>query len=121
MDKRKLALIHIIKKDLALSDEEYRDILEHTAGVRSAKDLTSDGFQKLMQYFVRSKHYVTNKNGLTIKQKMYIKHLVFELGWDFDHFSNFLHKYYHKGQLEWLSRQEASKVIEALKHIKERG
>ena len=38
MDKKKLAVIHIVKRELSLSDDEYRDILERVAGVRSAKD-----------------------------------------------------------------------------------
>ena len=33
MDRNKLALIHIVKKELALSDEEYRAILRREAGV----------------------------------------------------------------------------------------
>jgi len=117
MDRKKLALIHIIKKDLKLSDEEYKGILLATAGVESARDLTQEGFRKLIHYFVRSKHYTINKNTLTIKQKMYIKHLLFDLGWDFDHFTNFLTKYYHKTRIDWLTKKEASHVIESLKHI----
>lgn len=38
-DRKVLAKIHIAKRDLGLSDEAYRDLLERVAGVRSAKDL----------------------------------------------------------------------------------
>jgi len=62
MDKKKLAVIHIVKKELSLSDGEYRNILERITGVRSAKDLTDNQFHKLMRYFVRTRHYrVTNR------------------------------------------------------------
>jgi phage gp16-like protein len=118
VDQKKLALIHIIKKELQLSESEYRAILKETAGVTSARDLTPESFQKLMRYFVRSKHYVLNQNGLTMRQKMFIKSLFFDLGWTAEHSMNFLQKYYHKTEIEWLTKQEASKVIEALKHIK---
>jgi len=121
MDRKKLALIHIIKKDLKLSDDEYRKILLETAGVESARDLTAEGFRALMNYFVRSKHYKVNKNDLTIKQKMYVKYLLFDLGWDFDHFTNFLIKYYHKSRIDWLTKKEASHLIESLKNIIEHG
>jgi hypothetical protein len=117
MDRKKLALIHIIKKDLKLSDAEYRSILMRTAGVRSSRDLTPEGFAKLMNYFVRSRHYQVNQNGLTIRQKMFIKHLLFELGWSFDHFTNFLAKYYHTKRIDTLSKKAASHLIESLKNI----
>jgi len=118
MDKKKLALIHIIKKELNLSDKEYRDILMQAAGVRSAKYLNEEKFKKLMSYFVRSKHYRINPQGLTIKQKLYIKYLVNELQWTEGHLVNFLQKYYHKPLIDNLTKKEAIKVIESLKNIK---
>lgn len=117
MDKKKLALIHIIKKELNLGDAEYRRILQQAVGVQSAKDLDEVSFKKLMNYFVRSKYYQVNRFGLTMRQKMYIKHLVQELGWDDTHIKNFLHKYYHKYEIDKLTKNEAIKVIESLKSI----
>ena len=117
MDRKKLAVIHIVKKELGLSDDEYRDILEKYAGVRSAKYLDEKGFRKLMHYFVRSRHYRTSRDVITLRQKMYIKHLVSEAGWLEDHFVNFIKKYYRKSILESFSKKEASKLIESLKNI----
>lgn len=117
MDNKKLALIHIVKKELGLSDREYRDILEKTAGVRSAKDLDAKGFQKLMHYFVRSRHYRSGRDTITLRQKMFIKHLLDEAGWNEQHFLNFLKKYYKKPALDRLTRKEASNVIESMKNI----
>jgi protein-disulfide isomerase-like protein with CxxC motif len=117
MDRNKLAVIHIVKKELGLADEEYRDILEKYAGVRSAKDLDENGFRKLMHYFVRSRHYRSGRDDITLRQKMYIKHLVAEAGWQEDHFANFMKKYYRKPTLASFSRKEASKLIESLKNI----
>ena len=117
MDRKKLAVIHIVKKELGLSDDEYRDILEKYAGVRSAKYLDEKGFRKLMHYFVRSRHYRRSRDVITLRQKMYIKHLVSEAGWLEDHFVNFIKKYYRKSILESFSKKEASKLIESLKNI----
>jgi hypothetical protein len=117
MDRKKLAVIHIVKKELGLSDEEYRDILEKCAGVRSAKDLDDKGFRRLMQYFVRSRHYRSGRDAITLRQKMYIKHLVGEAGWHEDHFVNFMRKYYKKSDLDSYSKKEASKLIESLKNV----
>ena len=117
LDRKKLAVIHIVKRELALSDDEYRDILERETGVRSAKDLDEKGFRRLMRSFAASSYYRINKYGLTFRQKLFIKHLVDDLGWDPQHFKNFLNKYYKKTEVDTLTKREASKVIESLKNI----
>ena len=117
MDRKKLALIHIIKKELKLSDDEYRDILFEAAGVKSAKDLDEASFRKLMNHFIRSRHYYINQFGLTIRQKLYIKSIAQKMDWTDDHLNNFIHKYYHKTGIDDLNKKEAIKVIESLKYI----
>jgi len=119
MDRRKLALIHIVKKELDLSDEEYHRILREAAGVESSKDLTEEGFRQLMRHLVKSRHYVLNRDGLTLRQKLYIEHLREALGWNAKHLSNFLLKYFKHADIAALSRTEASNAITALKHILE--
>lgn len=118
MDRKKLALIHILKKELNLTDAEYRDILHKSAGVHTAKDLTDEKFRSLMNYFVRSKHYTVNRHGMSIKQKMYIESLCKQIDWTTAHFNNFIHKYYQVDHITDLSRRQASGVIESLKNIK---
>ncbi len=118
LDRKKLALIHIIKKNLGLSDQLYRDILFQAAGVRSAKDLDEQSFHKLMKHFVRSDHYRKKQNGITLRQKMYIEFLADKIDWTQDHLTNFIRKYYHKIDLEHLTKKDATKTIEALKNIR---
>ena len=117
MDKKKLAVIHIVKKELSLSDGEYRDILERIAGVRSSKYLTDNQFHKLMRYFVRTRHYRETSKGITMRQEYYIRHLKEDLQWDDDHFQNYLHKYFHKRELKTYSKHDASNLIVALKAV----
>ncbi len=117
IDKKKLAVIHIVKKELNLGETEYRGILQQVAGVRSAKDLDEKDFKKLLRYFVRSKYYQINRFGLTIRQKLYIKYLVQQLDWTDEHLNNFIHKYYHKSKLDRLTKREAIKLIESLKAV----
>ena len=117
MDNKKLAVIHIVKRELGLTDQEYRDILQKNAGVRSAKDLDDNGFRKLMHYFVRSRHYRGSRDAITLRQKMFIRHLREEAGWSEEHFRNFLNKYYKRTDLNRFSKKEAGKVIESLKNI----
>lgn len=120
IDRKKLAVIHIVKKELGLSDEDYRNILERETGVRSAKDLDPQSFQRLMRYFTRSGYYRINQYGLTFRQKAYINHLAEELGWNEHHLNNFIAKYFKKPAVTELNKKEASKVIEALKNIHQR-
>lgn len=117
LDKKKLALIHIVKRELNLSDQEYRDILHQITGVRSAKDLDETAFKRLLRYFTRSKQYQINQYGLTFRQKYFIKHLLEDLHWDETHLHNFLMKYYHKSDIDALTKTDASNVIESLKNI----
>ena len=117
MDKKKLAVIHIVKRELSLSDGEYRNILERVAGVRSSRDLTDSQFHKLMRYFVRTWHYRGTSKGITLRQKYYIKQLKKDLGWDDSHFQNYINKYFHNHDLENYSKHDASNLIVALKAI----
>jgi len=119
LDHNKLAVIHIVKKELGLSDQEYRDQLEEITGVRSAKLLDEQGFRKLMNSFARSEHYRRNQNAITFRQKMFIKGLQSRLGWDERHLVNFINKYYQKSNLSNLSKKEGIKLIESLKNVLE--
>jgi len=121
LDRRKLALIHIVKKELGLSDEDYRCILGRIAGVESSKDLDEAGFRKLMRFFVRSDYFRANSFGMTLKQRLFVKALARDLGWDPVHLRNFIRKYYERDGLEALDRQGASKLIESLKAIRGGG
>lgn len=47
--KRQIALIHIAKAQLGLSEEIYRELLQECGGVDSSKDLDIAGFRSVMQ------------------------------------------------------------------------
>jgi len=53
IDKTKIALLHIAKARLGLSDGAYRDCLRHVAGVASSTELDEHGFEVLMRHFTR--------------------------------------------------------------------
>jgi phage gp16-like protein len=53
MTKQKLAVLHVAKKQLQLSDDNYLAILRETGGVASAKDLSEHGFEAVMLRFYR--------------------------------------------------------------------
>ena len=117
LDRKKLALIHIVKKELGISDRDYRCLLRRIGGVETARDLDEAGFRKLMRFLVRSDYYRANAFGMTLKQKMFIKSMTSQLGWDPAHLTNFIRKYYQRPDLDHLDRKDASKLIESLKAI----
>ncbi len=121
LDRKKLALIHIVKKELGISDPDYRCLLKRIAGVESSKALDEAGFRKMMRFFVRSDYYRANSFGMTLKQKLFIKALVSQLGWEETHLRNFIRKYYQRDGLDVLTRKEASHLIESLKAVRAHG
>lgn len=51
IDHKKLALVHLAKKNLAMHDDDYRALLRRAGGVDSAKDLDAQGFAAAMVEF----------------------------------------------------------------------
>ena len=51
--KADLARIHIAKKALNLSDDEYRDVMFAVARVRSSADLDFTGRKRLIEHFIK--------------------------------------------------------------------
>lgn len=49
-----LAKIHIARKQLAMDEDTYRDMLQAVAGVKSAKDLDDKGAAKVLAHLQRS-------------------------------------------------------------------
>jgi hypothetical protein len=117
IDNKKNAVIHAVKKECKLSDEEYRNILKESAGVTSSKELDDAGFKKVMNYFMRTLYFKKEKNGITLKQKMFIEGLKSDLKWDNDHFKNYLNKYYHIEKIENIDKITASHIIISMKNI----
>lgn len=48
---RQIALVHVARRALALSEDEYRGILSSRGGVESARDLDPDGLDRVMAHF----------------------------------------------------------------------
>ncbi len=53
IDRKKIGLIHLAKKRLSMTDDDYRALLLRTAGVESSKDLEAPGFAAVMVEFER--------------------------------------------------------------------
>lgn len=49
--RKQTALIHVARTQLGLSDDDYRAILLHEAGVDTSRNLDNDGFDAVMERF----------------------------------------------------------------------
>jgi hypothetical protein len=117
ISQQKLAVVHLMKKELRLDDAEYRRFMRETVGVSSAKDLDEGMFRRLMNAFVRSRYYRANASGMTLRQKWYIESLAKQMGWDSQHLDHFIYKFFHERDLRNMNKKEASHLIDALKNI----
>lgn len=120
-----LAQIHIAKKELALDDDTYRDVLERVANVRSAKDLSEDQRRAVLAEF-RARGWKGRK-GRKGSSKPYVRKVFAVWGelkragvWreeDPASLRRFVKKMTGCDDPEWLSYAQASVVIEALKKM----
>lgn len=132
IDRKKLAVLHIAKKQLGLDDETYRDILEACAGVRSAADLDSAGFSEVVRHF-ESCGFVSRFNPVSGRRRhpdmatdRQIKKIYalwwsmpgyYEKGKEYRALRGFLQKRFRVNHENFLTFDVAHDVIEALKEI----
>ena len=53
LSNKQLAYLHVLKNQNELSDAEYLDLLRHGANVQSARELDSEGFDKVLQLMLK--------------------------------------------------------------------
>lgn len=126
-----LAKIHIAKKELAMDDDTYRDMLMQVAKVSSAADLSADGRAKVIEYlkskgFQGKKTYTKRPHSADNKaQILKIEALLadMKLPWDYliarqdgkdSKTLSMLERLTGKKRLEWCTKADLSKVIAAL-------
>ena len=93
--RAKIALLHVVKKQLELDEDAYRDLMFAECGVRSSKDLDDARFAKLMKRFeklgfkststariTRTKARHSPNDPITEEQKWRIEKNYDELGFD---------------------------------------
>lgn len=127
-----MRLVHLAKDRLGLTDEEYKEMLALYGGVRSSKELTPEGFFELMERFrelgftPRGREPSGPRKGapegsgrfiemVTRGQRAKIYELTVELGWADNpaRLRGFMSKRF--GIVRVLTKEQAIKVIEALK------
>ena len=132
--KKALAMVHVAKKQLQLSDQVYRNLLEDRFGVSSAKDLTPGQLGLLLDQFrqlgfkpaKRAAQVGTGRDTQRLLAK--IEALLAEKGQDEGRFvplgyaEGLLRKMTGVERLEWATARELRVVVAALaKHNARRG
>jgi hypothetical protein len=132
---KKKALIHIAKDNLHLDETSYRQILKGVAGVGSAKELTSEGFEKVMRRFqemgfkglLPSPYHPVPRGRLipsgspqgfepiTSNQQDFISYLLERLSWSEEHYHAFCQRIIKKP--DPLTKREGQKIIIGLMAI----
>jgi phage gp16-like protein len=125
--KRFITLIHVAKKDLGLDEDTFRSVIEQITGERSLKELSIDQLNLVLGRLKASGFVVKPKNGKDLKaadddQSRMIRHL-----WLLLHqagevrnpselaLAAYVEKQVRVSALQFLSTDNASKVIERLK------
>jgi len=127
INKKQISLIHVAKAKLGLSEEEYRTILKTYGYTESSRYLDDLGMERVMQVFRElgfKKKKKPRRPDLSIlaseAQRKIIYHLMEDLGWIPRRLYGFIQKMTVKDIPEQLTKEEASKVIEGLKKIRDR-
>lgn len=129
-----IAKIHIGKKALGMDDDTYRAMLLTLGGVKSSKDLTGEGINKVIRHlekagavFTDVKKYGRKPNTLasqsdrTPKLKK-IEALLAEAGRSWEYAEAMAQHMYKKAKLEFCSHVELTGIIAGLvKHAKREG
>ncbi|MCH5051166.1 gp16 family protein [Pectobacterium aquaticum] len=121
-----IKLIHVAKRDRKLDDDTYRQFLVNYAGVNSTRDMTERQLQQVLdamkQLGFKVKSTKPHKITATDAQSKKIRALWLEMsdaGYVRDSSERAINAYVHRitdvGRLEWLSTDQASRVIESLK------
>ena len=130
---RKIALVHVAKRQLGLDDESYRAVLARGAGVSSSRDLDQAGFDRLMAEFERlgfrsefGKQHLGNRRHWTMASAPQLA-LLRALWGEFTDgkgtersLGKWLHRQGWASALRFLSARDAQKAIGALRRMQER-
>ena len=109
---------------LSLSKEDVYTILDRETKKDSMRNCSTNELNKVIKALIMLKGETNNKaEMITDEQYHYIRHLEKTLGWNDNakRLEAFISKYYKVDKLDWLSFENASKLIESLKNMIKRN
>lgn len=118
LSQKQLALIHIARNQIDISEEEYRDLLKNNFRVESSKNLTPFQFKKLMEVFENKLGFVKITGELSEAQYKKIRKMCDLLKWNRERINGFVKRQLGESKaIETINKAEANKVIEGLKGV----
>ncbi|BBF92907.1 regulatory protein GemA [Blastochloris tepida] len=130
MTPKQIALIKVAKRQLGLTDDQYRALLLWAGGVESAKDLDAAGFERVMGYLTRlgfksdwSKRTFGNRPGMASPKQV---DLIRDLWRDYSGadddaaLGRWLERSYGVSSLRFLDAPAAQKAITGLRAMTRR-
>lgn len=119
INQKKLSLIHVAVNKLKLTDQEYREILKDNFNKKSSKQLCDLEFTQLMKIFKLMGFETIKSDRITPAQRALIYKYCERLGWiEKERLYGFIKRQIGKDAVtNWLTVEEAQKVIEGLKSI----
>lgn len=134
VNRAQLALIHVAVGKLGLTDEQYRSALAEIGGVTTSKDLDRDGFDAMMGYFQwlgfdpaapKGQNYEDRTGMATWPQLELIRSLWREITRRAHDGEAELNKWllskFKVSSLRFVTKEQAPKIITALKAMKRRA
>lgn len=131
IDTKKMQLVQVAKKRLAMSDEDYRAMLFNVAGVRSSKDLDNAGFAAVMNEFSRlgfestaaserRKEQFRQGNHASYAQRSLIRRLWqdYKGEEDLEGLRRWMQRQFKVADPRFLDAEKVRKVISALRNFK---
>jgi phage gp16-like protein len=124
IDRQKIAVIHVAKTQLGLTDDEYRDALG-SVGAASAKDLFLSQFNTLMRHFERMGFKSKNKKQYVKKSRTLMREKIIALMLALDVTDSYVdaiarHMGLNVDRWQWAEAAGLGKLIAALTYHKKR-
>lgn len=121
--KKQLQVIWGMAKELGMEKEDVYTLLYQQSGKEHMGECSEVELSRVVQAMILLKERRTNRPGMiTGRQRYKIKALERALGWTENQkrLRAFIKKYYHVENMDWLSEEAASNLIEALKKMVKR-
>lgn len=134
--RAELAKVHILKKELNLSEDEYRDLMTTVCGVSSSADLDASGREKFIAHLLRlrsamkfpspgKKQAVRKKLSPRVGKIFSLWQQLYEAGKvgnrTYKALETWVQGQTKVDKLEWLTAPQQDQCIESLKKWLERG
>lgn len=129
MNKGQIQVIHVAKKQVGMTEDEYRDLLE-SVGVETCKDLTNKGFSIVMNHFEQLGFKSKSKfcpghpdESLPEGKRGYLKKIdaiLQDIGEDRAYADGLAKKRFKVEKVHWLKPENIRKVMQMLIYHQER-